>query len=149
MINIRPLNQHDLRKIHDLILQLTEAAPTTHVIRAEQMAQMLTSMKANPEMYLTLVADQAGEVAGMISLVFYQVWFHPGGTALITELIVDRHHRNQGIGAMLVAAAEKEARDRGMDEIEVGTETDNSGAQRFYRRCGFDETYVLLGREFE
>lgn len=149
MTEIRPLNLDDLPKIHDLIIQLTETAPTTHVIHANQMTQMFTSMASLPEMYLTLVADEAGEVAGMISLVFYRGWFHPGGTALITELIVDQHHRNQGIGAMLVTAAEKEARDRGMDEIEVGTETDNSGAQRFYRRCGFDETYVLLGREFE
>lgn len=41
------------------------------------------------------------------------------------------------------------ARVRGMDEIEVGTERENSGAQRFYRRCGFDEEFVLLSKEFE
>ncbi len=35
-----------------------------------------------------------------------------------------------------------------MDEIEVGTETDNAAARRFYKKNGFDEEYVLLGMEF-
>jgi len=36
-----------------------------------------------------------------------------------------------------------------MDELEVGTETGNGPARQFYRKCGFDEEYVLLGMEFE
>jgi ribosomal protein S18 acetylase RimI-like enzyme len=106
-------------------------------------------MAANPDFYFTLVAEQEGHVIGFISLLFYRVWFHPGGTALINELIVDDRYRNQGIGALLIDAAVKEAHSRGMDEIEVGTEQENLGAQRFYRRCGFNETYLLLGMEFE
>jgi ribosomal protein S18 acetylase RimI-like enzyme len=43
-------------------------------------------------------------------------------------------------------AAAKEA---GLDEIEVGTEKDNTGAIAFYRRTGFCEEYVLLGKEFD
>ncbi len=45
-------------------------------------------------------------------------------------------------------ATRAEARRRGMDEIEVGTEKTNLAAQRFYRRVGFDEEYVLLGEDF-
>jgi ribosomal protein S18 acetylase RimI-like enzyme len=36
-----------------------------------------------------------------------------------------------------------------MDEIEVGTEITNTKAQNFYKKTGFNEEYVLLGREFE
>ncbi len=38
---------------------------------------------------------------------------------------------------------------RGLDELEVGTEKTNQGAQRFYQKCGFDQEYVLLGMEFD
>ena len=35
-----------------------------------------------------------------------------------------------------------------MDEIEVGIEKTNPAAQRFYKRLGFDEEFVLLGQDF-
>ncbi|TLM99781.1 GNAT family N-acetyltransferase [bacterium] len=149
MTLIRVMNIEDLQKIQPLIGQLAESVANSHETRFEQFTEVFTHMADYPEMYLNLVADQEGEVVGLISLLFYRVWFHPGGTALINELIVDRRYRSQGIGALLIDAAIKEARSRGMDEIEVGTEQENLGAQRFYRRCGFTETYLLLGMEFE
>ena len=48
----------------------------------------------------------------------------------------------------MVERAKEEALRRGMDELEVGTEKTNEGAQAFYKKCGFDEEYVLLGMEF-
>lgn len=81
-------------------------------------------------------------------MVFYKTVFHRGGTALINELIVTRKHRGRGIGTKLVEAAVREAKARGMDEIEVGTEKGNGRAIGFYQANGFDEEYVLLGREF-
>lgn len=149
MTLIRLMNSEDLHNIQHLISQLAEAVTDSHEIRFEQFTEVFTHMADRPEMYLNLIADHEGEVVGLISLLFYRVWFHPGGTALINELIVDQRYRNQGIGALLIDAAIKEARSRGMDEIEVGTEQENLGAQRFYRRCGFTETYLLLGMEFE
>ena len=37
---------------------------------------------------------------------------------------------------------------RGMYDIEVGTEKTNLKAIDFYKSIGFDEEYILLGREF-
>lgn len=149
MITVRPMQPNDLPALEGLIAQLTAAVESAHTSSQAQMATVLANMDAHPEMYLTLVAEEDGIVLGMLALVFYRVWFHPGGTALITELVVDERQRGKGVGAKLIAAAVETARARGMDEIEVGTERRNQGAQRFYRRCGFDEEYVLLGMEFE
>ncbi|TLN25699.1 GNAT family N-acetyltransferase [bacterium] len=149
MITVRPMQPNDLPAIEGLMAQLTAAVESAHTSSQSQMATVLANMDAHPEMYLTLVAEEDGIVLGMLALVFYRVWFHPGGTALITELVVDERQRGKGVGAKLIAAAVETARARGMDEIEVGTERQNQGAQRFYRRCGFDEEYVLLGMEFE
>lgn len=149
MTLIRPMQAGDFPAIQQLIFQLTAAVESQHAITQSQMEDVLEYIQERPEMYLTLVAEEEKQVVGLLSLVFYRVWFHPGGTALITELIVDQKYRGKGIGALLMNRAIKEAQGRGMDEIEVGTERENSGAQRFYRRCGFDEEFVLLSLEFE
>lgn len=149
MTLIRPMQAGDFPAIQQLIFQLTGAVESQHAITQSQMEDVLEYIQERPEMYLTLVAEEEKRVVGLLALVFYRVWFHPGGTALITELIVDQKYRGKGIGALLMNRAIKEAQGRGMDEIEVGTERENSGAQRFYRRCGFDEEFVLLSLEFE
>lgn len=149
MTLIRPMQAGDFPAIQQLIFQLTGAVESQHAITQSQMEDVLEYIQERPEMYLTLVAEEEKQVVGLLSLVFYRVWFHPGGTALITELIVDQKYRGKGIGALLMNGAIQEAQARGMDEIEVGTERENSGAQRFYRRCGFDEEFVLLSLEFE
>ncbi len=149
MITIRPMQRNDFPALEHLIAQLTEVVESEHTRSKAGLVNVVATMNAHPEMYLTLVAEEDGAVLGMLAMVFYRVWFHPGGTALITELVVDEHHRGRGVGAELIKTAVKDARSRGMDEIEVGTERQNQDAQRFYRRCGFDEEYVLLGMEFE
>lgn len=148
-MNIRLLTANDLSSVNRLILQLAGATGFNYSIHLDQIEVIYKRMTQHPDLYLNLIAEQAGDVVGLISVVCYQTWFHPGGTALINELIVDELARNQGIGKRLIDAAIEEARKRGMDEIEVGTEGDNLGAQRFYQRCGFDQSYVLLGMEFE
>jgi len=148
-MNIRLLTANDLSSVNRLILQLAVDTGFDFSIRPNQVKVIFERMAQHPDLYLNLVAEQAGDVVGLVSVVCYKTWFHPGGTALINELIVDEPARNQGIGKQLIDAAIEEARIRGMDEIEVGTEGDNLGAQRFYQRCGFDQSYVLLGMEFE
>lgn len=105
-------------------------------------------MDAAPEAYLTLLAEAGGEVVGLATLLFYASFFHRTGTAQINELVVRRDHRGQGIGEQLVKTCRQEALQRGMDELEVGTETGNTPARAFYRRMGFDQEYVLLGMDF-
>ncbi len=55
----------------------------------------------------------------------------------ITALVVAAPRRGQGIGAALVAAAERWARQRGAAELRVRSRSERAGAHRFYRRAGF------------
>jgi ribosomal protein S18 acetylase RimI-like enzyme len=45
--------------------------------------------------------------------------------------------QNRGIGARLIAAAERVLRERGFTGVELGVEKDNPGAKRFYERQGY------------
>ncbi|MDD5601285.1 MAG: GNAT family N-acetyltransferase [Actinomycetota bacterium] len=94
------------------------------------------------------VAVKDGDIIGFISIIFYKTLFHSGGTALINELIVSEDYRRKGVGKKLISKAIKIAKQRGMDEIEVGTEKKNIIAQSFYKKCGFNNEYILLSKTF-
>jgi GNAT superfamily N-acetyltransferase len=145
---IRVCRAEDLPAVRDLLCQLDEVAHNQSDFEPARLAALLEHMAAAPQFYHNLVAEAEGRVVGFISVIFYKTHFHRGGTALINELVVDRAVRGTGIGRALVERAISEAQNRGMDEVEVGTEQDNLAAQAFYHKCGFDEEYLLLGLEF-
>jgi GNAT superfamily N-acetyltransferase len=148
-MEIRRCEAGDLPVVLDLLKQLDEVVHAAMELRLELLAGTMAEMDEAPQTYLNLVAVVEGRVVGYISVVFYKSLYHKGGTALIEVLVVSRDWRGSGVGSALVQKAKEEAIARGMDELEVGTERDNQIARRFYRKCGFDEEYVLLGMEFQ
>jgi ribosomal protein S18 acetylase RimI-like enzyme len=141
--------ENDLPDVVGLITQLAEVSRIEKEFQLNQFRKMFQKMAEQPETYSNYVFETNGKVTGFISIVFYMTFFHRVGTAQVNELVVDDHYRGQGIGQALMQAAEQEARRRGMDELEVGTEKENLAAQKFYRKYGFDEEYILFGMEFE
>jgi ribosomal protein S18 acetylase RimI-like enzyme len=147
-MKIRECEERDLKRVIALLHQLQEVAELVVPLEEERIEQLFAQMQAAPQFYLNLVCEVDGRVEGFLSMIFYLTLFHRGGTALINELVVERTQRGRGLGQALIEQAVKEAKQRGMDEIEVGTEQENTAAQAFYRKMGFDESYVLLGMEF-
>ncbi|MFI7697622.1 GNAT family N-acetyltransferase [Nonomuraea sp. NPDC049480] len=64
---------------------------------------------------------------------------HLPGVALLTHLEVVAGRRNQGIGTMLLWAAEDRLFATGHRQVALGVGLDNLDAQRLYRRRGFVE----------
>jgi len=149
MIIIRDLGKEDLISLKVLLDDLNNAIKFKHEINEKDLNSVYVNIDKYPEIYSNYVAIENDKIVGFLSIVFYKTFLHKGGTALINELIVAETHRNKGIGKKLIQKAIKSAKSRGMDEIEVGTEITNTKAQNFYKKAGFNEEYVLLGREFE
>ena len=149
MIIIRDLGKEDLISLKVLLDDLNNAVKFKHEINEKDLNSVYVNIDKYPEIYSNYVAIENDKIVGFLSIVFYKTFLHKGGTALINELIVAETHRNKGIGKKLIQKAIESAKSRGMDEIEVGTEITNTKAQNFYKKTGFNEEYVLLGREFE
>lgn len=145
---VRPCLLEDMPSVVDLITQLARVSGIEKIFQVDEFERMFKKMQSLPDQYANYVYVIDGKVTGFISVVFYKTFFHRVGTAQVNELVIDEQFRGKGIGQALMKAAEKEARHRGMDELEVGTESDNLAAQKFYRKYGFDEEYVLFGLEF-
>ncbi len=146
---VRLCEEKDLPAVVELITQLAEVATGGKVFELNKLRDLFSKMSAEPETYANYVYELDGKVVGFLSMVFYMTFFHRVGTAQVNELVVADGCRGKGIGHDLMKMAEQEARRRNMDELEVGTESDNLAAQKFYRKYGFGEEYVLFGMEFD
>ena len=72
---------------------------------------------------------------------------YPGDAYVIREFHVTPACRGRGFGAEILAYAERDARNRGFDEMAVQVLTSNP-AQRAYRRAGFEPVLTLTDPEF-
>ena len=142
------LRLDDLDALVWLLDQLKEETTMNGPVEHAAVRKTYLEMLRLPDVYKIFVAVEVGRVVGMISLSMYKTLLHVGGTALINEMVVTKSSRGRGIGRKLVERAMTEARERGMDEIEVGTEQNNQPARRFYASVGFQDEYVLFGKEF-
>ncbi|MGS0896745.1 GNAT family N-acetyltransferase [Burkholderia stagnalis] len=77
-------------------------------------------------------ASAGGRLAGFVAIT--ESW---NGMAEIAELAVERRCRRQGIGQLLLAAAEAWARCRGFGFMRLETQANNVAACSTYARSGF------------
>jgi GNAT superfamily N-acetyltransferase len=96
------------------------------------------------------VAEVAGEVVGMAEVVLlaeppdHQI-LRPRRAADIHTVVLGGH-RGRGVGAALVAAAERVAVDRGVSIIYAGIFAANEDAVGFYSASGFGLRGILLSK---
>jgi ribosomal protein S18 acetylase RimI-like enzyme len=92
----------------------------------------------------TWVAERGGEVVGLVGIEVSPSLEHDDDVAKVSELVVDKTCRREGLGSELLATAEAEAGRRGCTLIYLTTAERRRGAHQFYRRLGYEET----GRRF-
>lgn len=145
-ITIRPAQRSHLGALLNLLGQLEEAisqpASAAHDLIESNVCALVDDPSAR-----VLVAEMDGAVVGAINFSMRRTALHPGRSALIDELVVDRNRRGRGIGRLLIDAALAEARRAECCEVEVSTEKSNEAARHFYKTCGFEEAAVLLEKD--
>jgi len=147
-MRIRQATIEDSAVLAQLMTQLMEASGyESRQVPPEQIEESLRKM-ADSDAYQVLLAEDEGQVVGLLSLSFRHTLFHSAPTAFIDELVVEQGHRRRGVGRQLMAEAIERCRAAGCCEIEVSTERSNEAAQEFYRQHGFGHEAVLFELEF-
>lgn len=85
------------------------------------------------------VAEIDGNVAGIIVVNLIAPLHVAGRWALVSALVTDETTRSAGIGAALLAAAERFAREQGCSRVELSSSERRTRAHAFYRQNGFEE----------
>jgi predicted N-acetyltransferase YhbS len=130
-VRIRPMRPSDSERVADLATQLGYPSTT------DEIEHRLAEVGENPRAAALVAVDVTETVVGWI-----QVERTPSlavsDSALIGGLVVDEHHRSGRIGAALLEAGERWARDHGARTITVSSRVAREGAHRFYEREGYE-----------
>ena len=129
---IRPATEADVGPMARLTTQL--GYPVEPQTLGERLAGVRTRMA--DEVFVA-VDENDGPIAWVhVALL---ATLEASDLAGINGLVVDEGHRSGGIGAALVDAAERWARDRGATAILVRSRSTRVRAHRFYERLGYVE----------
>jgi GNAT superfamily N-acetyltransferase len=136
---IRPARGADRADLARLATQLG------YPMSEEEAGERLSRIADHPD-HALLVAEQDGRVAGWLQVSRVRVFESEDGVE-IGGLVVDEALRSRGIGARLLAEAERWARERGCVRMRVRSNVVRERAHAFYRSAGFSE--VKTQRVFE
>ncbi len=86
-----------------------------------------------------LVAREGEAVLGLVALAFLPLVHHEAPLCRMTALVVAEQARGRGVGRRLVAEAERIARERGCERVEVTSADHRAAAHAFYLALGYAE----------
>jgi ribosomal protein S18 acetylase RimI-like enzyme len=141
MIEIRPATSEDIPFIVRLIQELAVASGETSPLDDAYVVEYLSSPYSQ-----VLLADDASNVAGLLSYSVKPNLYHAGTCCMVEELVVTSEKRSLGIGGALLDALMSRAEAEGWADVSVGVMPGNHLAQAFYRRHGLVDEALLLER---
>ncbi|MBN6531664.1 GNAT family N-acetyltransferase [Acinetobacter pittii] len=131
-MNIRSAKSEDTQAICDLLKQMGYPQPLALI-------QEKFEILHNDSNSQILIAEERGKIYGFLSLYFIPQIALQGDFAKICYLCVDENMRSKGVGHLLVQEAERLARQRGCDRMELHSGMQRPLAHQFYLREGYIE----------
>jgi GNAT superfamily N-acetyltransferase len=92
--------------------------------------------RRSPPDFYCLVAEEAGQLIGMLVYYFVPFTYRAKPNLIIKELYVAERHRSQGIGGVLMNAAAAEAAKANCGRIKWWVAKWNTRSIQFYQRLG-------------
>jgi len=134
-MTIRRLTSTDAALAAPLMAEL--GYPTTEAGFAERVA----ALGAHGD-DAVLVAEEGGNILGLVAVHSFEVLHRPGRFGRITTLVVAASVQGRGVGSELLSAAETHLRRCGCVQLEVTSGEHRSKAHGFYVARGYHEKRV-------
>jgi GNAT superfamily N-acetyltransferase len=134
------IGPHELAGLCDVLIDCVEGGASVNFMRPMTQAKaeaywrgIAESLRRN-ERALVIAADERGEILGTVQAVWAPQENQPH-RADISKMLVKRSARRHGIGALVLAAAERAAFDAGKTLLVLDTASPE--AERLYERSGW------------
>jgi GNAT superfamily N-acetyltransferase len=149
-VSIRLATQGDIAGVASLVESYWEFESIEGFDR-ERTETLLANLLRAPERGMVWVAHADGRLRGYLLAVFMFSLEHGGMMAEIDEIFVAPETRSTGLGALLLARAERDMAERGMVRLQLQLGVRNHRARHFYEAHGFRRRagYELLDKSFE
>lgn len=130
-MQIRKITIDDLNKVFDLLNDLYHQELIFDTFKE------IYKLKLNDENNYYIIAIEDNEIVGVLTSEL-QVKLHRAKKQIfIEDLIVEKNHRNKGIGTSLLKNAIVYAMKQDCDVVELTSYIDNENAHNFYEENGF------------
>jgi GNAT superfamily N-acetyltransferase len=129
-ITIRDGKLNDARALAALMCEFGYETKRT------EMETRLKLILSNPA-YKTFVAVMEGCVCGMIGTITYPSYEHNDPSGRILALVTLTSARRRGISRALIATAEKDFDQRGVNRVALDTRLTREDAHKFYESLGY------------
>ena len=132
-VTVRRATPADADSVQALMLELADHEGFAHAVRTT--AQDWTRMLAEDDVVVLLACRQERPV-GYVSAVRQLHLWSAGDILAMDDLFARPEARGTGVGTLLMSALARHAAAEGQLMVRWEMESDNDGAQRFYRRLG-------------
>ncbi|HHH9552379.1 GNAT family N-acetyltransferase [Pseudomonas aeruginosa] len=137
--DVRIASEHDAPRLSLLLQQLGSADP-----RPDPALLAIQLQRPHGDR-VTLVAERGERLLGTCTLHLIEHLAHDfARSAILEDMVVDRHARGQGVGRELIGRAVERARSWGCYKLALSSHQDRETAQRFYAALGFTSHGVCL-----
>jgi GNAT superfamily N-acetyltransferase len=149
---LQTLSDRELRELSDVLIDCVEGGASVSFMlpmsraKAEAYWNSTSASVARGERVVIAAEDANGSIVGTVQVIWAQPENQPH-RGDIAKMLVHRRARGRGVGAALLAAAERSARSAGRTLLVLDTVT-GSDAERLYvrqgwERCGEIPNYAL------
>jgi GNAT superfamily N-acetyltransferase len=121
------------------VLELAEAFVTSFAVDEQAFFKSYQELRANPDVFLA-VAEQDGMILGYVLGFDHYTFYANGRVAWVEEITVREDKRLDGVGRLLMEAAESWARSRGSKLVALATRR----AASFYLALGYEESATFF-----
>ena len=152
-MNIRRANERDIAGINKLLYQVhrihAEGRPDIFRLGNKKYNdEELCAIISNDNTPIFLAVDEGEKVLGYAFCIYEETKGNPSlmdrKTVYIDDLCVDATERGQHIGTALYDYVKDEAKKEGCSAVTLNVWCLNTGAMRFYEKCGMKPLKVVM-----
>lgn len=102
----------------------------------------------NPIIGTIYTIQENGYIIGMVNILFSYSTALASKVAILEDMIIDTNYRQKGYGEQLISHAINELRKTGYKRITLLTDNSNNYAQSFYKKVGFENSSMVIMRNY-
>lgn len=150
--SLETMSDREIRELSDVLIDCVEGGASVSFMlpmpraKAEAYWRSTSESVASGKRVVVAAEDEAGRIVGTVSVLLDQPENQPH-RGDVAKMLVHRRMRRQGVGALLLAAAERSAQSAGKTLLVLDTVTGGDGERLYVRfgwqRCGEIPKYAL------
>jgi GNAT superfamily N-acetyltransferase len=149
---LQTFGDREIQELSDVLIDCVEGGASVSFMlpmsraKAEAFWHGISTSAARGERVVLAAEDASGTIVGTVQVVLHQPENQPH-RGDIAKMLVHRRARRRGVGAALLAAAERSALSAGKTLLVLDTVTDSDGdrlyARQGWQRCGQIPNFAL------